>query len=73
MYIRKLYGGDYIYLLIYVDDMLIASKGNVQINKLKTQHGKEFETKGLGVTKKTLGMNIRRERSNQYFFFSRKV
>lgn len=50
--------------LLYVVDMLIALKSKVEIDRLKTQLGKEFETKDLGVTKKILGMMIRRERPN---------
>lgn len=42
--------------------MLITSKSKVDINRLKTQLGEEFETKDLGVAKKILGMDIRRER-----------
>ena len=62
VYIRKLPGGDYIYLLLYVDDMLIASKSKVEIDMLKVQLGKEFETKDLGAARKILGMKIKRER-----------
>lgn len=72
VYIQKLHGGDYIYLLLYVDDMLIASKGKVEIDKLKSKLGKEFETKNLGAAKKILGMEISRERTNQKLFLSQK-
>ncbi|PNX98882.1 aspartyl-tRNA synthetase [Trifolium pratense] len=50
----QLHVADYIYLLLYVDDMLIASKRKVEIDRLNTQLGKEFETKHLGVAKKIL-------------------
>jgi hypothetical protein len=72
VYIQKLHGGDYIYLLLYVDDMLIASKGKVEIDQLKSKLGKEFETKDLGAAKKILGMEIRRERTNRKLFLSQK-
>uniref|UniRef100_A0A803KS96 Uncharacterized protein n=1 Tax=Chenopodium quinoa TaxID=63459 RepID=A0A803KS96_CHEQI len=72
VYIRKLHGGDYIYLLLYVDDMLIASKSKVEIDRLKFQLGKEFETKDLGAAKKILGMEIRRDRSSRKLFLSQK-
>lgn len=72
VYIRKLRGGDYIYLLLYVDDMLIASKSKVEIDRLKSQLGKEFEMKDMGAAKKILGMEIRRERSNRKLFLSQK-
>jgi len=35
VYYNKLSGGEYIYLLLYVDDMLIASKSRSAIDKLK--------------------------------------
>ena len=37
--------------LLYVDDMLIAAKNNVYIQKLKTQLKKEFNMKDLGEDK----------------------
>jgi hypothetical protein len=72
VYIQKLHGGDSIYLLLYVDDMLIASKSKVEIDKLKSKLGKEFETKNLGTATKILGMEIRRERTNRKLFLSQK-
>ena len=35
VYFRKLQDSTFIYLLLYVDDMLIASKSKVEIDKLK--------------------------------------
>ncbi|KAL0411651.1 UNVERIFIED_CONTAM: Retrovirus-related Pol polyprotein from transposon TNT 1-94 [Sesamum latifolium] len=54
--------GSFIYLLLYVDDMLIASKSRIEIEKLKTQLKREFEMKDLGEAKKILGMEITRDR-----------
>lgn len=71
VYIQKLHGGDYIYVLLY-DDMCIASKRKVEIDKLKSKLGKGFETKYLGIAKKILGIKIRRERTNQKLFLSKK-
>ena len=42
VYLRRLEDGSYIYLLLYVDDMLIAPKSQVEIEKLKAQLSKEF-------------------------------
>ncbi|KAE8687328.1 Peroxidase 44 [Hibiscus syriacus] len=47
VYLCKLQDGSYIYLLLYVDDMLIASKSQTEIAKLKTQLNNEFEMKDL--------------------------
>ena len=62
MYFRQYSDGSFIYLLLYVDDMLIASKDKSLISKLKSQLSEEFEMKDLGAEKKILGMEIRRDR-----------
>ncbi|KAE8725113.1 hypothetical protein F3Y22_tig00009009pilonHSYRG00067 [Hibiscus syriacus] len=54
--------GSFIYLLLYVDDILIASKSQKEIDKLKAQLNQEFEMKDLGEAKKILGMEISRDR-----------
>lgn len=72
VYLQKLRGRDYIYLLLYVDDMLIASKSKVEIDRLKSQLGEEFEMKDISAAKKILGMEIRRERSSRRLFLSQK-
>jgi len=59
---NKLPNGEYIYLLLYVDDMLIASKSRATIDKLKKDLFFEFEMKDLGEAKKVLGMEIERDR-----------
>ena len=45
MYHRKLSDGSFVYLLLYVDYMLIAAKKLVEVNKLKTLLNGEFEMK----------------------------
>jgi Reverse transcriptase (RNA-dependent DNA polymerase) len=72
VYLKNLDSGDYIYLLLYVDDMLIAATNMEEIKKLKEQLGMTFEMKDLGATKKILGMEITRDRSNQKPFLSQK-
>ena len=62
IYSKELSDGSRIYLLLYVDDMLIAARNKAEISMLKTQLGKEFEMKDLGAAKKILGMEIHRER-----------
>ncbi|MBE2321316.1 hypothetical protein DVA67_035700, partial [Solirubrobacter sp. CPCC 204708] len=54
VYFRKLSDGSFVYLLLYVDDMLIASKSKVEIDKLKAQLNREFDMKDLGEAKKIL-------------------
>ena len=62
VYFRKLQDGSFIYLLLYVDDMLIASRNQGEICILKAQLSKEFEMKDLGEAKKILIMEIARDR-----------
>ena len=54
---------DLIYLLLYVDDMLIAVRNKIYIQNLKAQLKKEFDMKDLGETKKILSIEISRDRS----------
>jgi hypothetical protein len=63
VYFLELQDGTFFYLLLYVDDMLIACKSIVEIDRLKTQLKNEFEMKDLGEAKKILGMEITRERA----------
>ena len=58
---KELFDGSFIYLLLYIDDMLIACKNMSEINMLKTQLQEEFEMKDLGAMKKILGMEIHRD------------
>ena len=45
----KIIDGSPIYLLLYVDDMLIAAKSIVEITTLKKLLSSEFDMKDLGV------------------------
>ena len=64
MYYNKLPEGEYIYLLLYTDDMLIASNSKSAIDKLKKDLSFEFEVKDLGEAKKMLSMEIERDRTS---------
>ena len=72
MYYNKLPGGEYIYLLLYVDDMLISSKSRSTIDKLKKDLSSEFEMKDLGEAKKMLGMEIERDRMSDKVSLTQK-
>ena len=58
VYFRKTHDGLFIYLLLYVDDMLIAAKNMSDIEELKKQLNRVFKMKDLGATKRILGMEI---------------
>ncbi|GKA83999.1 retrovirus-related pol polyprotein from transposon TNT 1-94 [Tanacetum coccineum] len=50
--------GEYIYLLLYIDDILIACKSKAEIGSTKSLLKKKFDMKELGEAKKILGMEI---------------
>lgn len=62
VYFRKLDDGSFIYQLLYVDDMIIATKSISKIKRLKSQLSNEFEMKDLGATKKILDLEILKKR-----------
>ncbi|CAJ2636069.1 unnamed protein product [Trifolium pratense] len=59
-----------LYLLLYVDDILMASSDKHEIQKLKEKLNGEFEMKDLGNAKRILGMDILRDRSKGELFLS---
>lgn len=73
MYYKKLDDGSFIYLLLYVDDMLIACKNMSEINRLKAQLSLELQMKNLEAAKKILGMEIHRDRKVGTLFLSQKM
>ncbi|KAH9753489.1 Integrase catalytic domain-containing protein [Citrus sinensis] len=72
VYFRRLLDGAFIYLLLYVDDMLIASKNGDEIKRLKKQLASEFEMKDLGDAQRILGMEIRRDKKNGSVWLTQK-
>lgn len=72
VYFRKLNDGSFVYLLLYVDDMLIAAKDLTEIHILKSRLKSEFEMKDLGAAKKILGMEIKRDRGANRLFLTQK-
>ncbi|KAL6181625.1 hypothetical protein ACLB2K_048276 [Fragaria x ananassa] len=72
VYYNKVTNGSLIYLVMYVDDMLIAAENKSDIQKLKGLLSAEFEMKDLGAARKILGMEIYRDRSQKKLFLSQK-
>ena len=71
VYVKSLDDGDsFIFLLLHVDDMLIAAKSMVKVNKLKSLLGKKFDMKDLGATTKILGMKIHRDKASGRLWLS---
>lgn len=62
--------GVYVYMLLYVVDILIASFDRVQVDHLKKILNSEFEMKDLADAKKILGMEIHRNRETSELWVS---
>ena len=63
VYHKWLGSGVGIFLLLYVNDMLVASVDYKEVHKLKQQLAKFFEMKDLWKAKKNLGMQFERDES----------
>jgi hypothetical protein len=72
VYLKKLENGMFIILVLYFDDMFVASKSMVKINKLKAHLARIFDMKDLGETKKILGMEIHRYGKNGRLWLSQQ-
>lgn len=67
LYMSKLKDVTFIYLILYVDGMLIAPEKMCDIEKLKKILSSGFEMKDLGAAMKILGMDIFRDREKKLF------
>ncbi|KAK3008845.1 hypothetical protein RJ639_013700 [Escallonia herrerae] len=72
MYHQRLADVSHIYLLVYVDDMLIAAKSISDVNSLKEQLKREFEMKDLSAVKRILWMKIQRDQLAGILYLSQK-
>ena len=72
VYFKNVEKGDGVYLLLYVDDILIASQDKMEVEKLKILLSSEFEMKDLGDAKKILGMEIERDRAKGCLWVSQE-
>ena len=73
VYHNKVKNDSYIYLVLYVDDMLIASTNMAEIKKLKSLLNSEFDMKDLGTAERILGMKIYRDRDKRKLFLCQKA
>ena len=71
-YYKRFDDGEFIVLLLYVDDMLVAGPNNDRIEVLKAQLAREFEMKDLGAANKILGMQIYRDRNSRKIWLSQQ-
>ncbi|GLC41061.1 hypothetical protein PLESTB_000947700 [Pleodorina starrii] len=68
----KVEKGEPVYVLVYVDDLLIACKSIEVVNQLKAQLDKVFEMRDLGESSFYLGFEIKRDRAARTLHVSQK-
>ena len=66
----KKFDNNFIILLLYVDDMLVAGSDMQEIVNLKQKLSKQFEMKDLGAAKQILGMRIKRDTNSRTLLLS---
>jgi transposase InsO family protein len=72
VFVQKFPDGDFIILLLYVDDMLIVGMNSLRIDRLKKQLSQSFAMKDLGPAKQILGVRIQRSRKDKKLFISQE-
>ena len=55
MFVKKFDGGDFLILLLYIDEMLIVGQDPKKIGSLKKDLTNSFAMKDMGPTKQILG------------------
>ena len=72
MFVKKFEGGDFLILLLYVDDMLIVGRDQAKIQMLKKALNQTFAMKDLGSARQILGLHIIRDRSKWQLWLSQE-
>ena len=68
----KLIGDRVIYLVLYVDDMLLVGNDKEIIQDLKTHLSSKFDMKDLGVASYIFGMEIKRDRAKRKLWLNQR-
>ncbi|CAL5395053.1 unnamed protein product [Camellia sinensis] len=72
VYVRKFPDGNFIILLLYVDDMLIVGQDATVIRSLKNELSQSFDMKDLGPAQQMLGIQIVRDRKAKKLWLSQE-
>ncbi|XP_058782988.1 uncharacterized protein LOC131657627 [Vicia villosa] len=73
VYFRFRPGNSFVILLLYVDDILIASNSVEDVMRVKAELNKEFDMKDLGAASRILGIDIRRDRKKSKLCLSQEA
>jgi hypothetical protein len=68
----KLIGDHIIYLVLYVDSMLLIGNDNENIHDVKTKFSSKFDMKDLGGANFILAMEIKRDRKNMKLWLNQR-
>jgi hypothetical protein len=68
----KLIGDHLIYLVMYVDDMLLIGNNKEVIQDVKTQLSSKFDMKDLGASNFILGMEIKRDQKKRKLWLNQR-
>ena len=72
VFLKKFSDGEFIILLLYVDDMLIICRDTSKIDRLKKELSMSFNMKDLGPAKQILGMKISHDRKKGKLWLSQE-
>ena len=72
VFVKRYNEGDFLILLLYVDDMLVVGQDVKKIASLKKALSKSFAMKDLGPAKQILGMHIVRDRTENLLWLSQE-
>jgi hypothetical protein len=67
----KQVGNHFIYVVLYVDDMLLVGNNMDVIKEVKSQLSSKFDMKDLGATNFILGMEIKRDHANRKLWLNK--
>jgi hypothetical protein len=68
----KQVGNHFIYVVLYVDDMLLVGNNMDVIKEVKSQLSSKFDMKDLNVANFILGMEIKRDRANMKLWLNQR-
>ena len=72
VFVKKLDGGDFFILLLYIHDMMTDGRGTKKIGSLKKSLSKSFAMKDMGRVKQTLGMHIVQDTTKSLLWLSQE-
>jgi ATP-binding cassette subfamily B (MDR/TAP) protein 1 len=72
VFVKRYNEGDFLILLLYVDDMLVVGQDVKKIASLEKALSKSFAMKDLGPAKQILGMHIVRDRTKNMLWLSQE-